>query len=108
MIFLFAHNLLIMSSGIGAIERTKSLTPSLSTHDKPSSIDISTSSSELTPKTSSLINATTLPSEQSQTKGRLIVLTILINVSVDFSKPFIDNKYVAQIVYEDKVMVLTG
>ena len=47
MIFLFAHNLLIMSSGIGAIERTKSLTPYLSTHDKLSSIDISTSSSQL-------------------------------------------------------------
>ena len=41
-------------------------------------------------------------------KGRLIVLTILINVSVDFYKPFIDNNYVAQIVYEDKVMVLNG
>ena len=65
-------------------------------------------SSELRSKHSYSSTIPTLPSEQSWMKGRLIVLTILINVSVDLSKPFIDNKYVAQIVYEDKVKVLNG
>ena len=69
------------------------MTPSLSTDKEPNSVDISTSSSE---------HSSTLPSKQSQTKGRLIVLTILTNVPVDVSKPFINNKYVAQIVYEVK------
>ena len=76
------------------------MTPSLTTDDnEPSSVDISTSSLEHSPKRP---YSSSLPSEQSQTKGRLIVLTILINVPVDVSKPFIDNKYVAQIVYEVK------
>ena len=77
--------------------RTKLLTLSSSTDNNPSSIDIS--SLEHSPQHPYL---STLPSEQSQTKGRLIVLTILINVPVDVSKPFINNKYVAQIVYEVK------
>ena len=66
-------NSLIMSSSVGPIDRTKLLTPSLSTDDKPSSIDISTSSSELSPKRP---HSSTLPSEQSQTKGRLTLLSI--------------------------------
>ena len=70
-------NSLVTCSGAGAIDRTKSLTPSLSTDNKPSSIDISTSSSEHSPQ---LPHSSTLPSEQSQTKGRLIVLTILIHI----------------------------
>ena len=97
--FLFVDNSLIMRSNVGAIDRTKSLTLSSSTDNNPSSVDISTFSLEHSPK---LPHSSTLPSEQSQTKGRLIALTILINVPVDVSKPFPDNKYVAQIVYEDK------
>ena len=62
-----------MGSSVGAIDRTKSLTPSSSTDDKPSSVDISTSSLEHSPQ---LPYSLTLPSEQSNTKGRLIVLTI--------------------------------
>ena len=46
--------------------------------------------------------SSSLPSEQSQTKGRLIVLRLLINVLIGVSKPLIDNKYVAQIIYEVK------
>ena len=88
-----------MRSSVGAIDRTKSLTPSSSTDNKPSSVDISTSSLEHSPR---LPHSSTLLSKQSQTKGRLIVLTILINVPVGVSKPFINNKYVAQIVYEVK------
>ena len=95
--FLFVDN--SISYGVGAIDRTKSLTPSSSTDNKPSSVDISTSSLEHSPQ---LPHSSTLPSKQSQTKGRLIVLTILTNVPVDVSKAIIDNKYVAQIVYEVK------
>ena len=75
--FLIVGNLLIMSSGVEAIDRTKSLTLSLSTDDKPNSVDISTSSSE---HSTQLPHSSTLPSEQSKIKGRLLVLTILINV----------------------------
>ena len=73
--FLIVDNSLITSSSVGAIERTKSLTPSSSTDDKSSSVDISTSSLEHSPQ---LPHSSTLPSEQSKTKGRLIVFTILI------------------------------
>ena len=97
--FLLVDNSQVTSSGVVNIDRTKSLTPSLSTDKEPSSVEISTSSLEHSPRHP---HSSTLPSEQSQTKGRLIVLTIFINVPVDFSKPFINNKYVAQIVYEVK------
>ena len=97
--FLIVGNSQVTNSGAGDIEREKSSTPSLSTDDnEPSSVDMSTSSLEHSPQ----LHSSTLPSEQSQTKGRLIVLTILINVPVDVSKPFPDNRYVAQIVYEVK------
>ena len=88
--FLIVDNSLVTISGIGPIDRT---------NDNSSSVDISTSSSEHSPQ---LPYSSTLHSEQSKTKGRLIVLTILINVPVDVNKQFPDNWYVAQIVYEDK------
>ena len=98
--FLIVDNSLVTSSGVGAIDRTKSLTTSLSTDDKSSSIDISTSSLE---HSTQLPHSSTLPSEQ---KGRLIVLTIFdkrkVPVGVDVSKTFPNNVYVAQIVYEVK------
>ena len=70
--FLIVDNSLVTSSGVGDINRTKSLTPSSSTDDKPSSVDTSTSSLEHSPR---LPHSSTLSSEQYQTKGRLIVLT---------------------------------
>ena len=97
--FLVVDNSQVTSSDVINIDRTKSSTPSLTTDKEPSSVEISTSSSEHSPR---LPHSSTLPSKQSQTKGRLIVLTILTNVPVDVSKPFINNKYVAQIVYEVK------
>ena len=97
--FLIVDNSLALNSVVGTIARTKSLTPSLSPYQLMISPDISTSSSEHIPQ---LPHSSTLSSEQSQTKGRLIVLTILINVPVDVSKSFPDNRYVAQIVYEVK------
>ena len=75
--FLIVDNLLVTCSGAGAIDKTKSLTPSLSTDNKPSSVDTSTSSLEHSPQHP---HSSTLPSEQSQTNGRLIVLTILIHI----------------------------
>ena len=68
----------VMSSDTGTIiDRTKSLTPFSSTDNKPSSVDISTSSLEHSPQHPHL---STLPSEQFQTKGSLIVLLILIHI----------------------------
>ena len=68
--FLIVDNSLAMSSGVGDIDRTKSLTPSLSTDNEPSSVGIATSSLEHSPQR----HSSSLPSEQSQKKGRLIVL----------------------------------
>ena len=73
----FVGNSQVTSSGAGAIDRTKSLTPSLSTDNKPNSVDISTSSLE---HSLQLPHSSTLPSEQSKIKGRLIVVTILIDI----------------------------
>ena len=75
--FLIVDNSLVTSSGAGDINRTKSLTPSLSTDDEPSSVNISTSNSEHSPQHP---HSSILPSEQSQIKGRLTLLTILIHI----------------------------
>ena len=75
--FLIVDNSLVTSFVVGDINRTKSLTPSSSTDNIPSSVNISISSLEHSPQHP---HSSTLPSEQSQTKGRLIVLTILIHI----------------------------
>ena len=75
--FLIVDNSLVTSSGVGDIDKTKSLIPSLSTDNKPNSVDISTSRLE---HSSQLPHSSTLPSKQSQIKGRLTLLTILIHI----------------------------